>query len=271
MNLQVLATQDFRQDYINVTLYESLCHEFKNHGIMTVVDKNPDIIHLFGQWNGESIKVINKFNARNIPVVFTSTNGLIDLNTFGYSFTKRATTNRYVKKISQRVATVHVCGTVEGHVVHELCKEADACCIRNCHYTNLISKHNMLQDFENLYVSIVKKHDESIKQLISNKIKDANISDRAIALITSKLLYLQVLHIKGSIPGACIDELSKTLTETDYNEQHLCNVLHKLKIYKFTSRAMQMLNDCSTLTEGFMPMPPTNDKATAALKQDIIH
>lgn len=271
MNLQIIATQDFRQEYINVKLYESLCHEFKDRGTITVVDKNPDIVHLFGLWDDESMKVVHGFNARKIPVVFTSINGLIALNASGNSFSQQNSINRYVKKISQKVAKVHVCGTVEGNAVHGLCKDSDTHCIKNCYYTNLISKHEMLHDFENMYVSIVEKHDDNVRQLISNQIKDANLSDNAIALIISKMQYLQYLQIKGSIPKAYIDELSEIFTETDYNEQHLCNILHKLKLYKFTSRAMQMLSECSTLTEGFMPMPPTDDKATDALKQCILH
>jgi hypothetical protein len=270
MNLQIIATQELQQSHVNMRLYECLCHEIGEQGIVTVVDKNPDIVHLLGAWNKESIKVIQGFNAKNIPVVFTSVDGLIGLNASEYKLSNQSSISHCVINISQRVAAVHVCGSVEDHIVHELSKGVNTFCIKNCYYTNVISKQDMLRKFEEMYVSIAEKHEESIRRLISTQIKDANISDQAIARITSKILYLQNLHIKGSIPIAYVNELSKTFIETDYDERQLCTVLHKLKLYKFTSRAMQMLSECSTLTEGFMPMPPTDDKVTTTLKQSVI-
>ncbi len=270
MNLQIITTRDFRQDLLNARLYESMSQELRSRGSVNVVDRNPDIVHLFGLWNKESIKVIHDFNVRRIPIVFTSLDGLTALKATGKSVTGQGATSRFIKKVSSSVDAVHVCGTVEEAAIHEICREATTVCIRNCYYTHLISKFSMLQALENLYVSVVEKHDEEVRLAIAKRIKEANISDKLIASIISRLLFLHTLYIKGCIPKTFLDDLSALLVDADYDEKLLCNVLHTLKLYKFTSSAMQILADFSCLAEGFMPMPPADDRLTADIKQCVI-
>ena len=270
MNLQIIATRDFRQDLLNAQLQESLPQELIDRGSVDVVDKHPDIVHLFGLWNRESIKAIREFRVRRIPIVFTSLDGLPAINATAKSLSGQNVINACVKKISLESDVVHVCGSVEETAIRNLCKEAKTVCIKNCFYTRLTTKPSMLQALENLYASVVEKHDEKVSQTITNRVKEANINDKAIASVISRLLLLHTLYIKGSIPKTFLDDLSALLVATDYDEKHLCSVLRRLKLYKFASRAMQVLADCSTLTEGFMPMPPTDDKLTAGIKQNVI-
>ena len=270
MNLQIIATSDFRQDLLNARLCESLPQELMSSGSVNVVDRHPDLVHLFGLWNKESIKAIHWFKVRRIPIVFTSLDGLPALNPTVKGVSGQSALNSCLKKVSSLVEVVHVCGSVEETAIRDLCKEAKTVCIKNCYYTRLTSKPSMLQALEKLYVSVVEKHDEEVRQTITDRIKEANITDKAMATIASRLLMLHTLYIKGSIPQNFLDDLSALLVKTDYDEKHLCSVLRRLKLYKFASRAMQILADCSTLTEGFMPMPPTDDKLTAGIKENVI-
>ena len=270
MNIKIINTLDSRPDDINISLFESLRQEFMDNDSIMLVDENPDIIHIFGSWDNMSLEAVRKYRDREIPIVFTASDGLVALGVSKNSQKISVKVRSFIKKISQVVSAIHVCGTIESAIIKKQCQKVNLFCIGNCNYTSLISKQKMLYDFCHMYIAVAKKYEEGIRLAIEHKIKDAGITDATLIKMVSKVYYLHYLQIKGSIPQQYIDDLSEIFTKVDCDEQQLRIALRKVKLYQFTSRTMQMLTDCSTLTEGFMPLPPINDKMTNSLKACII-
>lgn len=64
-------------------------------------------------------------------------------------------------------------------------------------------------------------------------------------------------------------ELTRELYRDSVNDDQLQERLQEKKLQKFASRLMQILSEQALLEEGFMPLPPTNDRGTQKIR-DII-
>lgn len=64
-------------------------------------------------------------------------------------------------------------------------------------------------------------------------------------------------------------ELDKELRQHPCEEDKLCESLKEWRLYKFAARIMLLMNLKTGLTEGFMPMPPLNDKAAKNMRRQL--
>ncbi len=66
-----------------------------------------------------------------------------------------------------------------------------------------------------------------------------------------------------------IVETADTLRTRAIDEGKAGEILRGKRLYKFTGRIMQLLADMTGLEEGFMPVPPINDRQTNRIKTII--
>lgn len=76
-----------------------------------------------------------------------------------------------------------------------------------------------------------------------------------------------IQHRQLTVSHLC--EVDKELREHDVEEDHLCETLKEAKLYKTACRTMQLLADFTDFDEGFMPMPPLNDRTTRQIHLQI--
>ena len=97
---------------------------------------------------------------------------------------------------------------------------------------------------------------KSIQQTIGNQFITEN--DRLIATfkLLKKLIANRLLSIKHLV------ELDIELREHPCDEGLLSEQLQERGIIKVAARCMQLMHDFTGLTEGFMPIPPLNDRTT---------
>ena len=55
----------------------------------------------------------------------------------------------------------------------------------------------------------------------------------------------------------------------EYDEDKLQRMLKQLKLQKFTARLMQILQETYYLEEGYMPIPPIDDKRTNNIRKSL--
>ena len=266
MRVHLITAQKVKPEYINYGMYETLCRGLSDHGKATIVDTNPDIVHIFGLWNRHYANVAAKYAKRGIPVVFTSLDGLPQLMRM---YRKPMSTCR-IRRITRVAAVTQVCGATEEGIVRRIDSKAQCEIIRNPSYTTLTSAEELLTSIEHLYVKVVDEHDKKIRSGISNRVAALHGCDDAMKEICSQMLYLKYLLHRGSIPKGFITNLASTLTATDYDEDKMAATMKRLGTYKMSARAMQVMGDLGILTEGFMPMPPIADGRTTTMKQCIV-
>ena len=104
---------------------------------------------------------------------------------------------------------------------------------------------------------------QSIQHTIGNQFVSEN--DRLIATfkVIKKLIANHQLSIKHLV------ELNIELREHSCEEDKLAEQLQERGLIKMAARVMQLMSDFTGLTEGFMPIPPLNDRITKNWNKQI--
>ena len=104
---------------------------------------------------------------------------------------------------------------------------------------------------------------QSIQSIIGNQFASEN--DRLLATFrhTKKL----IANHQFTIRHLC--ELDRELRQHSCEEDALADALKERQLWMQVRRLMQVLEDMTGLTEGFMPVPPLNDRRTRQLQQQI--
>lgn len=104
---------------------------------------------------------------------------------------------------------------------------------------------------------------ESIKQAIGNQFTSEN--DRLLATFR----YLRKLSVSRQLSIKHLVELDSELRHYGCEEEQLEEDLKERRQWRQASRLMQLMADLTGLTEGFMPIAPTNDRITRRMRRDI--
>ena len=81
--------------------------------------------------------------------------------------------------------------------------------------------------------------------------------------------YLRKLMSKGQLGIKHLVELDRELREHGCEEEKLDDDLKNIKLWLPASRLMQVMNDLTGLSEGFMPIKPTNDRTTRRIRRAL--
>ena len=104
---------------------------------------------------------------------------------------------------------------------------------------------------------------QSIESVIGSSFASEN--DRLIA--TFRLL--RKLITRRRLCLAHLVELDKELRFHHIEEERLCEELEYRHLQKWAARLMQVMAEVTGLTEGFMPVPPLNDRLTRQLRRQV--
>ncbi|MBQ7514154.1 MAG: hypothetical protein IJS95_07165 [Prevotella sp.] len=103
----------------------------------------------------------------------------------------------------------------------------------------------------------------TIEQVIGNQWVSEN--DRLVA----SFKHLKKLTSAKKLSILHLVELDKELRQHPCEEDKLCEALHEHGLYRLATRLMQLMSDKTGLTEGFMPMPPLNDRTTKRMRIQV--
>lgn len=122
-------------------------------------------------------------------------------------------------------------------------------------------------DMEKVFCYLPMHYEEpkSIQEVIG--LQFATENERLLATFKQirKLIQKRLLTV------AHLCELDRELREHDVEEDHLCETLKEANLYKTGCRMMQLMKEWTGFDEGFMPLPPLDDRTTRQIKQQIYH
>lgn len=104
---------------------------------------------------------------------------------------------------------------------------------------------------------------ESIQKTIGNQFVSEN--DRLIA----SFRYLHKLTADGQLGIKHLVELDRELRQHACEEEELGEQLKEHHLWRLASRFMQIMADRTGLTEGFMPIAPTDDRTAHGIRKQI--
>ena len=115
------------------------------------------------------------------------------------------------------------------------------------------------------YLPIHYERQKSIQEIIG--LQFATENERLLATLKQ----IRKLIQKKQLTIAHLCELDRELREHDVEEDHLCETLKETNLYKTGCRMMQLMKEWTGFDEGFMPLPPLDDRITRRISQQIYH
>ena len=79
MRIKYIIPSKPSPSYINIEMWQMLVHELTVCDQVDIVDMSPDIVHIFGIWNLRNVRLVEQYRSKDIPVVFTSINGMLGI------------------------------------------------------------------------------------------------------------------------------------------------------------------------------------------------
>lgn len=93
------------------------------------------------------------------------------------------------------------------------------------------------------------------------------ISENERLIATFK--HLKKLAFRHQLTIMHLIELDKELRQHECEEDKLCERLGELNLIKIAGRLMQVMSDMTGLTEGYMPVPPLDDRITNKIRLQV--
>ncbi len=249
MRIRVVTASDPANDGIARKTSDVLAKEIESSPSAVLTDENPDVIHIIGAWDAPSTAIAKEATRKSIALVHTPLGSL--------SPWFKPTASHL--KLSAGLQAVVASGVMEQELLDDAEKD-NLRLILNCVTTYTTTPGDMASAYIKVYEEAAASTDASIWKAIDSKMSLLGETDESIIAICRELLYAQYLHKRNNIPKRFIDSLSELMTRSDYDEDHMADLLKLLSLYDFTQRLEYAMQEKSTLTEGFMPIPLLDDK-----------
>lgn len=236
-----------------------------------LTDKHPDIVHIFGAWNTQSCKMLNKCCQLNIPTLFSTLEGLTPWQFDAKKQHIKVFDWRKQKKAVKNSSAILVWGPKEAAFIGHKKWNEHVYIVPNSIITSRTNDEQMIARIANIYEQIICSHDKNIRKQIDNNIKDLPEGNEKEKGICADIMYLHYLFVRSNIEEEDLKELTNKLMSTDFDEDVFQNLLEQLHLSPFTSALMQVLSETTKLTEGFMPIEKSNGKNADKIRLSIHH
>lgn len=210
-----------------------------------------DLIHILGAPTYRAKKIMGGARSRLIPVVWSP----------------MRTVNKWML---HHATAVHVWGRHEQEHLQKLAKNTTVFLIKNPIVTNDITKRGLLAGIIQLYDNILKKHDTQIRSNIEERITKMGETEEVLHQVLFEFLYIRYLFQRHAIPVDALRNLRNIMTSNNYNEDDMETLLKRLKLHDFIASLEKVIEEETSLTEGFEPVPALDNRLTKKIRKVII-
>ena len=96
----------------------------------------------------------------------------------------------------------------------------------------------------------------------------SNEEDAIIKKIATIIANTRQIERKKKLSLRLLANLYTVIKYNDYDEDRLADALRHLRLYRYSCRMIQLLAEKVLLKEGFMPVPPRDDRKTKGIKRN---
>ena len=259
MRVRLIAINDHHPHCYNIAMKTQIEECVCKNPEMEITDTASDIVHVFGPWCLKSEQEIKKCAQLKIPVIFTSSDGILSLL---HSQTRHP---NVVRKIVDLSTTICTSGLKEYNIILSRYKAAHTLVIANPQVTSTITTDDFANKISETYKKCIEDFDQSIRAGIQKQVNKLKEKDINIIKICHLLLYAKYQVHRKDLRKQVVDHLVQALMTEPYNEDKVGEDLKALGIYQFAQRMMSVAQQHAALTEGFMPVPAIDDTKTSQI------
>lgn len=225
--------------------------QLEQRGEHSLVDDNPDVLHVVGAFDRASIAIIRQQRKRHIAFVCTPVTALTPWNSPSASNVK----------LSGEANIIISSGEME-HTLLEGKTKQEQRLIKNTILTATTTDEEMMTAYSEVYAKAYEINEAEMQKFVKDKIALLNEENVTITTLCERLLYAQLLYQRRNIPLRYLQELTDFMTANDYDEDRLASLLQLLQLDIFTQQLEYAMKEQTGLTEGFMPIIWKEDKTS---------
>jgi hypothetical protein len=255
-----IVTSNINDNNAQMAFFNSLKKAIEDNGII-ITDKNDyDILHAIGTPSQNIISIMRNARRRLIPVLFSPLATISPWNSSKY------------ENFALKQGFIHAIGENEMKYLKEKFKKSNVVLIKNPGVTNDISQTLFNANFIQLYNEVILKHEDAIKENIAKKIDKLNddIQDNTMKEVLKNCMYIRYKYHRRQIEQKELNAFSSLLISSDYDEEKIAEIFDRLHIYDFMTSLEKVMEEKAELTEGFMPIPKTDNSLTKKIRNTIL-
>ncbi len=218
------------------------------------VGERPDVLHAIGSPTPEVVGAIALAHKRHIATVYTPLGALSHWNKLS---------DKQLSTCASLPSIIVASGALEQELLKGQAKNG-LWLVLNAVTTNSTFPQEMAQKYSVAFHKASAAVERALQASINRKMELLKEQDEKVVHLCRQLLYAQFLAERENIPLAFLSNLSRFMRSSDYDEAHFAEVLQLIGLYEFTSRLEYVMQECASLTEGFMPIALKEDKALLA-------
>lgn len=258
MRILVVKGTEIDETGIVAMTCECLTTQMEEETGNILVQENPDVVHVLGALDRNTMNIVRQSLQRHIAVVYTPL----------HSLTPWSNPSATKVKLAAEVHVIIVSGEMENTLLGDR-NQQEKTIIRNAVVTKTTTVSEMIAAYNETYTKAFNINEENLRRHIKERITLLNEEDAVITNICEQLLYAQYLYQRRNIPQPYLQSLSTFMTENDYDEERLMKLLQLLQLDIFTQQLEFVMKEQTGLTEGFMPVIWKEDKTAHDISTTI--
>ena len=166
----------------------------------------------------------------------------------------------------------HACGKHEYEYLQQQFTQTTITWLKNPVTTTGLTMTEFASAMQGFYQEVLDHHEEYVWHMIHQRISQLHLQEEQHTLcqVLQQILYVEYKFKRKQILSSNIEELGRLMHETNYDEDELAKNLQLLKVHGFMASLEQVMEERQLLSEGFMPIPPLQNRLTKNINKTII-
>ena len=237
-----------------------LKEKWDNNDITIVTDGYYDFLHVIGLPTSSVIRHLQQERERLIPIAYSPLGTIAPWSKIP------------IPKTLGKYIAWHACGKHEYEYLQQQFTPTTITWLKNPVTTTGLTMTEFASAMQGFYQEVLDHHEEYVWHMIHQRMSQLQLQEEQHTLcqVLQQILYVEYKFKRKQILSSNIEELGRLMHETNYDEDELAKNLQLLKVQGFMASLEQVMEERQLLSEGFMPIPPLQNRLTKNINKTII-
>ena len=237
-----------------------LKEKWDNNDITIVTDGYYDFLHVIGLPTSSVIRHLQQERERLIPIVYSPLGTIAPWSKIP------------IPKTLGKYIAWHACGKHEYEYLQQQFTPTTITWLKNPVTTTGLTMAEFASAMQGFYQEVLDHHEEYVWHMIHQRMSQLPLQEEQHTLcqVLQQILYVEYKFKRKQILSSNIEELGRLMHETNYDEDELAKNLQLLKVHGFMASLEQVMEERQLLSEGFMPIPPLQNRLTKNINKTIV-